>query len=89
MASFINIKFERHAAVRLIERALDANLDLEETKRRIKLSLTDGRTSWKHRSRHFTTNCRYFQDNFTFYVIWTKKKDVIWIKTVIIEHGRP
>lgn len=82
------IHYGRHARIRLIERALDYGLDLEETKERIKLTVFGRKQVAKHKSRNYKTYCRYFPDNFTFFVVCEETQYAIFIKMVIIEHGR-
>jgi hypothetical protein len=82
------IQYDRHASIRFIKRALEHQLDLEDTQERVALTVIGGKIARKHKSRRYITYCRYFPDNLTFFVVSKKTKYAIRIKTVIIEHGR-
>jgi hypothetical protein len=82
------IHVDKHAAYRIIARACEFGLDLDETNARIRHTIVEGHQAKRHCSRRNTTKCRYFSDNLTFFVVFHRKKEDLYIKTVIIEYGR-
>ncbi len=84
---------DSHSLIRAVERGLQFGLSYYETNERILKTIKFGRSpSWKHLSRFNKTKCLYFQDNLSFYVIFTEKTREnfvqIDIRTIIIEEGR-
>ena len=83
-----DILIETHALLRAAERGIKFNLSYEETRKRIFDAVRKGKTSRKHHSHKNKTKSLYFNDNFTFYVVFKETKNKIYVKTVIIEEGR-
>jgi hypothetical protein len=78
-----------HCSLRILERGLSFGLDYEETKERIFQTLKYGNISKrKHNSHDWLTYKRYFHDNLSFYVVFGERKNIVMIKTIIIEKGK-
>jgi len=90
----ISIHIEDHALMRMIERGIEWDLDLHETRKRVfDTVLAGNETPSRHASEKHTTYVRYFGDGLCFYVICDRYQSPGYvnfvIKTVIIEEGRP
>lgn len=90
----IRIHIEDHALFRMIERGIERNLDLHETRKRAFETIMIGNEALsRHASGKHTTYVKYFGDGLCFYVICDRHQSPgntsFVIKTVIIEEGMP
>lgn len=90
MKGLKRVFFDYHASKRMLQRGLEFNLDICDTKQRIYETVLCGIISRAKNSRKRTVFYKYFNDNISFFVFCkeNKRRGSYEVKSVIIQEGR-